>query len=113
MRLKRLGLNIEHRHSSLARGWPNRESEMSAEAPIYTLGALLRSSAASHADSPALIFPDRKVSYCQLNESARACARTLIALGIKPGDTVGILLTTRLELVEMRFGIVQIGRAHV
>src|SRR3546814_5146526 len=63
MRLKRRGRNIEHRHSSLARGWPNRESAMAAEAPIYTLGALLRSSAASHADSPALIFPDRKVSY--------------------------------------------------
>src|SRR3546814_978081 len=80
MRLKRRGRNIEHRHSSLARGWPNRESEMAAEAPIYTLGALLRSSAASHADSPALILPDRKVSYRKLNESARAWARTFIAL---------------------------------
>lgn len=86
---------------------------MAAEAPIYTLGALLRSSAASHADSPALIFPDRKVSYRQLNESARAWARTFIALGIKPGDNVGILLTTRLEFVELLFGIVMAGAVAV
>src|SRR3546814_17271718 len=109
MRLKRRGRNIEHRHSSLARGWPNRESEMAAEAPIYTLGALLRSSAASHADSPALIFPDRKVSYRKLNESARAWARTFIALGITPGDNVGLLLTTRPEFVALLFGIVMAG----
>lgn len=86
---------------------------MAAEAPIYTLGALLRSSAASHADSPALIFPDRKVSYRQLNESARAWARTFIALGIKPGDNVGILLTTRPEFVELLFGIVMAGAVAV
>src|SRR3546814_15192594 len=109
MRLKRRGRNIEHRHSSLARGWPNRESEMAAEAPIYTLGALLRSSAASHADSPALIFPDRKVSYRKLNESARAWARTFIALGLKPGDTVGILLHTRPAFVAVTFGISMAG----
>src|SRR3546814_13551079 len=86
---------------------------MAAEAPIYTLGALLRSSAASHADSPALIFPDRKVSYRKLNESARAWARTFIALGIKPGDNVGILLTTRPEFVELMFGIVMAGAVAV
>src|SRR3546814_20242124 len=75
MRLKRRGRNIEHRHSSLARGWPNRESEMAADAPIYTLGALLLSSAAINADSPELLFPDRRVRYRKLNASARAWAR--------------------------------------
>src|SRR3546814_17860177 len=81
MRLKRRGRNIEHRHSSLARGWPNRESEMAAEAPLYTLGALLRSSAASHADSHALLFPDRTVRYRKLNEPAPARGRTFIVIG--------------------------------
>src|SRR3546814_19659450 len=113
MLLKRRGRNIEHRHSALARGWPNRESEMAAEAPIYTLGALLRSSAASHADSPALIFPDRKVSYRQPNESARACARTFLALGIKPGDNVAILLTTLPAFVALLFGLAMAGGVAV
>src|SRR3546814_13229067 len=55
----------------------------------------------------------RKVSYRKLNESARALARTFIALGIKPCDNVGILLTTRPEFVELLFGIVMAGPVAV
>src|SRR3546814_10471977 len=54
------------------------------------------------------LFRSRK-----LNESARAWARTFIALGIKPGDNVGILLTTRPEFVELLFGIVMAGAVAV
>jgi fatty-acyl-CoA synthase len=72
---------------------------------IYTLGALLRERASEHLDLPALIFPESRQSYAALNASARRWAAALIARGVKPGDNVGILLTTRSEFVEAMFGI--------
>jgi fatty-acyl-CoA synthase len=85
---------------------------MSAQ-PIFTLGALLRARAADHADVPALIFPDSRYSYADLNASARRWAKALIARGVKPGDNVGILLTTRPEFVEALFGIAMTGATAV
>ncbi len=85
---------------------------MSAE-PIFTLGALLRARAADHTAAPALIFPDSRYSYGELNTSARAWARALITRGVKPGDNVGILLTTRPEFVEALFGIAMTGATAV
>jgi fatty-acyl-CoA synthase len=81
--------------------------------PIFTLGALLRSRAAENAAVPALIFPDSRYSYAELNASARAWAKALIARGVKPGDNVGILLTTRPEFVEALFGIAMTGATAV
>jgi len=82
-------------------------------APIYTYGALLRESAAAHGDGDALVFPDRRLSHRNLYRSARAWAKTLIAMGVEPGQNVGILLTTRPEFVELMFGIVMTGAIAV
>ncbi|QUT07380.1 AMP-binding protein [Sphingobium phenoxybenzoativorans] len=82
---------------------------MAVTEPIYTMGAMLRRSAALYAQSPALIFPDRQLSYRDLNESARAWAKTFIAMGIQPGQNVGILLTTRPDFIEIFYGIEMAG----
>ena len=42
--------------------------------PIYTLGALLRDRAARRPDEPALVFPDSRTSYADLNGRARRWA---------------------------------------
>ena len=81
--------------------------------PIYTYGALLRDRVATHGDDDALVFPDRRLSYGDVYGSARAWAKTLIGLGVKPGENVGILLTTRPEFVELMFGIVMTGAIAV
>lgn len=86
---------------------------MVEEASNYTLCGMLRSSASAHAGSPALIFPDRVLSYSSLHGSALGWARALIALGVRPGDHVGILLTTRPEFVELLFGIAMAGAVAV
>lgn len=83
-----------------------------SEAPL-TFGELLRTSAARHADAPALIFPDRSLSYADLEARARAWAKTVIAMGVQPGQNVGILLTTRPEFVELLFGITMAGAIAV
>jgi fatty-acyl-CoA synthase len=84
-----------------------------SDAPIYTLGALLSARAAAFADVPALIFPESRQSLAELNTAARRWAKALIARGVKPGDNVGILLTTRPEFVEAMFGIAMTGATAV
>ncbi len=78
-----------------------------------TLGAMLRKSAAEHPTNDALVFPDTRVSHAVLNAGARKWARALIALGVQPGDHVGILLTTRPDFVEIMFGIAMAGAVAV
>ena len=83
------------------------------DAPIYTYGRMLRAGAAARGDSDALVFPDRRLSHAELYRSARAWAKAFIAMGIQPGQNVGILLTTRPEFVELLFGIVMTGAIAV
>lgn len=80
---------------------------------ILTLGAMLRRSAADHEGDDALVFPEQRLSHGALNASARTWARSFIALGVEPGDNVGILLTTRPEFVELLFGIAMAGAVAV
>lgn len=78
-----------------------------------TYGAMLRASAASRPHADALIFPESRRTHDELNRAARAWARAFIAMGIRPGDNVGILLTTRPEFVELLFGITMAGAVAV
>lgn len=82
-------------------------------APIYTYGAMLRSSAAIHGERDALVFPGKRISHAGLNESARTWAKAFMAMGIGPGQNVGILLTTRPEFIELLFGIAMTGATAV
>ena len=81
--------------------------------PIYTMGAMLRASAARVPDKDALVFPDRKLSYSELSASARSWAKTFIAMGVQPGQNIGILLTTQPDFVEIFYGIVMAGAVAV
>lgn len=78
-----------------------------------TFGRLLRRAAATHGGRDALIFPDQRLSYAGLEARARAWGKAVIAMGVEPGQKVGILLTTRLEFVELLFGITMAGAVAV
>ncbi len=80
---------------------------------VFTLGAMLRRSAAEHPRNDALVFPSRRQTHGELNAAARNWAKALLALGVQPGENVGILLTTRPEFVEILFGIAMIGAVAV
>jgi acyl-CoA synthetase (AMP-forming)/AMP-acid ligase II len=80
---------------------------------ILTYGAMLRASAKARPQADALVFPDVRVSHGALNAAARRWAKAFIAMGIKPGDNIGILLTTRPEFVELLFGAVMAGAVAV
>jgi acyl-CoA synthetase (AMP-forming)/AMP-acid ligase II len=83
-----------------------------ADAP-FTLGAMLARSAAASPDADAIVFPDARLSHTALYASARRWARAFIAIGVKPGDHVGLLLTTRPEFVELLFGVALAGAVVV
>ena len=78
-----------------------------------TFGQLLTTAAQSFGPRDAIIFPDRRLSYEQLNQRARRWAKALIAMGVRPGENVGILLTTRIEFIELLFGITMTGAVAV
>ncbi len=80
---------------------------------IYSYGRMLRASAEAHAASDALVFPGRRLTHADLYASARRWAKALLAMGVEPGQNVGILLTTRPEFVEVMFGATMIGAVAV
>jgi fatty-acyl-CoA synthase len=84
-----------------------------SDAPIFTLGALLRDRAARWPDQEALVFPTKRTTLAEMNSAARGWAKALIAAGVEPGDNVGILLTTRPEFMDILFGIAMTGAVAV
>jgi fatty-acyl-CoA synthase len=77
------------------------------------LGELLRHSAAKNGSRDALVFPSSRQSHSQLNDAARRWAKAFIAMGVEPGQNVGILLSTRPEFVELLFGVAMAGATAV
>ena len=81
-------------------------------APL-TLGAMLRRTALAVPDADALVFPDSRRSHRQLFDAACLWAKAFVAMGIEPGEHIGILLTTRPEFVEILFGAAIVGAVAV
>ncbi|MEM7612624.1 MAG: AMP-binding protein [Pseudomonadota bacterium] len=80
---------------------------------VTTLGDLLLSAADEHADSPAIVFPDFRLTYAELRDRAMHRARSLLALGIKRGEHVGILLPTCHQFPEIFFAVSLCGAVPV
>lgn len=78
-----------------------------------TLGDLLLRAANEYPESDAIVFPDRRQTYAELVERAYQRARGLQALGVQPGDHVGLLLPTCMEFPEFFFGIALCGAVAV
>ncbi|HVW67394.1 MAG TPA: class I adenylate-forming enzyme family protein [Steroidobacteraceae bacterium] len=89
------------------------ESLRQVRIQVTTLGDLLLTAADRYPHSPALIFPDRRVTYAELAERALFRARSLQALGVKARDHVGLLLPTSLEFAEFLFAIALCGAVAV
>jgi fatty-acyl-CoA synthase len=92
---------------------PSSEALRSVRIQVTTLGDLLLLAADRAPDSPALIFPDTKVSYGELAARALRRARSLQAIGVRPRENVGLLLPTCPEYVELMFAIALCGAVVV
>jgi acyl-CoA synthetase (AMP-forming)/AMP-acid ligase II len=78
-----------------------------------SLGDLLLTAADTRPDRVAIVLPDTRVTYAELRDRAMNRALSLQALGIGPGDHVGLLLPTGMDFVEIMFAIALLGAVTV
>ncbi|WP_298188661.1 AMP-binding protein [Novosphingobium sp.] len=84
-----------------------------AAAPVLTMGGMIRASARSFAGREALVFPERRITYAGLDAAARSWAAAMIALGVQPGQHVGLFMPTCPQFIEAFYGIAMAGAVAV
>lgn len=62
-----------------------------------------------HLDDIALIYFERKITYGQLFQQIESCARSLTALGVKPGDIVTIQTLAIPQTVILLYALSRVG----
>ncbi len=80
---------------------------------VTTFGDLLVRAVSYWGDNDALIFPDSRLTYTELLAAASVRARSLLGLGIRPGDHVGLLMANCPDYVTCLFGAQLIGAVVV
>jgi len=75
------------------------------------LADLLEATASRYPDKTALIFENRSLTYSELNTAADRVASFLIAVGVEPGQIVGLWLPRGIDLLVMQAGIAKTGAA--
>jgi fatty-acyl-CoA synthase len=78
-----------------------------------TLGDVLDDKARAHPHAEAVIFRDQRLTYGALQASAHDLARALLAVGVRKGDRVAVLLPNRPEWLVAAFAIGKIGAVTV
>ncbi|MCQ0031728.1 AMP-binding protein [Burkholderia glumae] len=76
-----------------------------------TVGALLAETIARHPDRPAVVFREQGVrwNWREFGDEVDALAAALVALGIAPGERVGIWAPNRVEWLLTQFATARIG----
>ena len=78
-----------------------------------TLGDLLLMAADTQPERMAVILPDQRSSFAEIRQAAFRRAMSLQALGVGPGDHVGLLLPTGMDFVETMFATALLGAVTV
>lgn len=78
-----------------------------------TLGSVLDEVSRSRGSRPAIFHFGDVISYQDLQSRAQMAARALLALGVQPGDRVGVLLGNEPDWLTMCFASAYIGATFV
>src|SRR5262245_64139611 len=80
-----------------------------------TIGENLRATAERFPDREALVVRSQgyRATYRQLWDATTACARGLLALGVRPGDRVGVWSDNRFEWVVAQYATARLGAVLV
>jgi fatty-acyl-CoA synthase len=78
-----------------------------------TIGGVLLAGAARFPDHAAIVFPDEQRTYAELLDDAMRIGRGLHAIGVCPGDHVGILMPNCIDMVAAIYGIALVGAVAV
>jgi fatty-acyl-CoA synthase len=76
---------------------------------LTTLGDTLTKGATESPEREALVLEDERSSYSALHSKARDYARSLYSLGLRQGDSVGILMNNSVDFVATLFASSFIG----
>jgi long-chain acyl-CoA synthetase len=77
--------------------------------PDQTLIDVVRDTVQKRPDQPALLFKGKTLTYRDLDRISDALANALIAMGIKKGDRVAIIMANTPQFVIAEFGIWKAG----
>ncbi|WP_329407708.1 acyl--CoA ligase [Nocardia vinacea] len=80
---------------------------------VDTMHRLVRDRAADAADVPAVIEPDARLTYGELNSTTRDLAAVFIDAGVGKGTRVGVLLPNGTEWVRVAVALTRIGAVLV
>nr|WP_196790409.1 AMP-binding protein [Streptomyces caniscabiei] len=89
---------------------------MSARFPRWTPRTLddwLDHCAARYGDRPFVITDERTIGYAETAEWAARLADGLAALGVRPGDRVGLLMANFLEFAPLKFAVARTGAVAI
>jgi len=76
-----------------------------------SIGLVIERHAAATPHATALVFEDRRWSYAAFNAWANRIAGSLAAAGVKPGDSVAILMENRAETLACVTAVLKLGAA--
>ena len=78
-----------------------------------TFGQLPAEMAARFGDREGLVFEDQRLSFAEMAARIDRAAKGLIAIGVQPGDKVGLWLLNQPEWMDLMFAIAKIGAVLV
>ncbi|MCW8889378.1 MAG: AMP-binding protein, partial [Sedimenticola sp.] len=87
--------------NSYTQNLPQRAANYCALTPL----TFLQRAAAIYPDKTAIIYETRRLSYRQFFQRCCQLANALTSAGIKPGDTVAVMLPNIPEMLEVHYGI--------
>jgi len=90
--------------SSAPRYTDGLERRAANHRPLSPLGLFARA-VTVYADKTAVIAGERRFTYRELGQRCRRLASALTARGVGPGDTVSVLASNTLALLEAHFGV--------
>lgn len=78
-----------------------------------TFGQLPADMAARFGPREGLVFEDRRLSFAEMAARVDRTAKGLIALGVQPGDKVGLWLLNQPEWMDLMFAVAKVGAVLV
>ena len=76
-------------------------------------GRLISWAAAQHGERPSLVFRERTYSHREVEARSNRFAQALIALGLRPGERVAVLLENSVESLDSLFGAEKAALTYV
>ena len=76
-------------------------------------GQLITWAAHQYGERPSLVLQDRSYSHIEMEQRSNRLAHALLALGLKPGERVAVLLENSVESLDSLFGVEKAALTYV